>query len=61
MEKVFEIYMKTTPERLWQAITDPDLRRKYNFGMRASVGLHPRFPIPRAVGPEGDDFRGRES
>src|SRR4029077_10116547 len=22
MEKVFEIYIKTTPERLWQAITD---------------------------------------
>jgi len=33
MEKVFEIYIKTTPERLWQAITDPELRRKYNFGV----------------------------
>ena len=33
MEKVFEIYIKTTPERLWQAITDKDLRRKYNFGV----------------------------
>src|ERR1700727_3170617 len=22
MEKIFEIYIKTTPERLWQAITD---------------------------------------
>src|SRR3954447_9563147 len=33
MEKVFEIYIKTTPERLWEAITDPELRRKYNFGM----------------------------
>jgi uncharacterized protein YndB with AHSA1/START domain len=32
MEKVFEIYIKTTPERLWEAITDPDLRSKYNFG-----------------------------
>jgi uncharacterized protein YndB with AHSA1/START domain len=32
MEKVFEIYIKTTPERLWQAITDPEMRRKYNFG-----------------------------
>ena len=26
MEKVFEIYIKTTPERLWEAITDPELR-----------------------------------
>ena len=33
MEKVFEIYIKTTPERLWEAITNPDLRRKYNFGV----------------------------
>jgi uncharacterized protein YndB with AHSA1/START domain len=32
MEKVFEIYIKTTPERLWEAITDPKLRAKYNFG-----------------------------
>src|SRR5687768_8334411 len=32
MEKVFEIYIKTTPERLWEAITNPDLRRKYSFG-----------------------------
>ena len=33
MEKVFEIYIKTTPERLWEAITDPEQRAKYNFGM----------------------------
>ena len=32
MEKIFEIYIKTTPERLWQAITDPEMRRKYTFG-----------------------------
>ncbi|MFI5012147.1 MAG: ArsR/SmtB family transcription factor [Hyphomicrobiales bacterium] len=32
MMKVFEIYIKTTPERLWQAITDPEMRRKYTFG-----------------------------
>jgi uncharacterized protein YndB with AHSA1/START domain len=34
MEKVFEIYIKTTPERLWEAITDPEMRSKYNFGAR---------------------------
>jgi uncharacterized protein YndB with AHSA1/START domain len=33
MEKVFEIYIKTTPERLWKAITDPEMRRKYTFGV----------------------------
>src|ERR1700743_261294 len=34
MEKVFEIYIKTTPERLWEAITDPDLRARYSFGVK---------------------------
>ncbi len=33
MEKVFEIYIKTTPERLWEAITNTELRRKYSFGI----------------------------
>ena len=33
MEKVYEIYIKTTPERLWQAITEPALRAKYSFGV----------------------------
>ena len=32
MKRVFEIYIKTTPERLWEAITDPEQRAKYNFG-----------------------------
>jgi uncharacterized protein YndB with AHSA1/START domain len=30
---VFEIYIKTTPERLWEAITEPELRKEYNFGV----------------------------
>jgi uncharacterized protein YndB with AHSA1/START domain len=30
---VFEVYIKTTPERLWQAITDPEMRAKYSFGV----------------------------
>jgi uncharacterized protein YndB with AHSA1/START domain len=33
MEKVFEIYIKTTPERLWEAITDSEMRRQYSFGV----------------------------
>jgi uncharacterized protein YndB with AHSA1/START domain len=33
MEKVFEIYIKTTPDRLWEAITDPELRSRYTFGV----------------------------
>src|ERR671931_444184 len=32
-EKLLEIYIKTSPERLWEAITNSELRAKYNFGM----------------------------
>jgi uncharacterized protein YndB with AHSA1/START domain len=41
MEKVFEIYIRTTPERLWEAITDPDIRAKYNFGARINSDWTP--------------------
>jgi uncharacterized protein YndB with AHSA1/START domain/DNA-binding transcriptional ArsR family regulator len=41
MEKVYEIYIKTTPERLWEAITEPELRAKYNFGVRVSSDWTP--------------------
>jgi uncharacterized protein YndB with AHSA1/START domain/DNA-binding transcriptional ArsR family regulator len=50
MEKVFEIYIKTTPERLWQAITDPALRAKYTFGVgvysdwKPGSSYHSRVP-----------------
>jgi uncharacterized protein YndB with AHSA1/START domain/DNA-binding transcriptional ArsR family regulator len=41
MEKVFEIYIKTTPDRLWEAITDPEMRSKYNFGARQTSDWTP--------------------
>jgi uncharacterized protein YndB with AHSA1/START domain len=41
MEKVFEIYIRTTPERLWEAITDPEIRAKYNFGARVASDWTP--------------------
>src|SRR5689334_13453881 len=59
MEKVFEIYIKTTPERLWQAITDSEMRAKYNFGVAvksdwtpgsAYEGGSPASPTPILAG-----------
>jgi uncharacterized protein YndB with AHSA1/START domain len=41
MEKVFEIYIKTTPEKLWEAITDPELRSRYSFGVRTESAYTP--------------------
>jgi uncharacterized protein YndB with AHSA1/START domain len=61
MEKVFEIYIKTTPERLWKAITDPEMRSKYNFGARInsdfSAGSHYQQSTPdgRLLG-EGENL-----
>ncbi len=37
MEKIYEIYIKTTPERLWEAITDGDIRSKYQFGANVTA------------------------
>ena len=34
MEKVYEIYIRTTPERLWEAITSPETRARFQFGCR---------------------------
>jgi uncharacterized protein YndB with AHSA1/START domain len=41
MEKVFEIYIRTTPERLWEAITDSEIRATYQFGSRISSDWTP--------------------
>jgi uncharacterized protein YndB with AHSA1/START domain len=50
---VFEIYIKTTPERLWEAITDPELRAKYSFGVQTqsewSAGSGYRSGVPGVI------------
>jgi uncharacterized protein YndB with AHSA1/START domain len=62
MEKVFEIYIKTTPERLWEALTDGETRRKYNFGVEVSSdwtagsSYEGRHPMAPAVLIEGENL-----
>ena len=62
MEKVFEIYIKTTPERLWEAITDTELRRQYTFGVGVvsdwTPGSHYEGNHPMTAGPitEGENL-----
>ena len=41
MEKVFEIYIRTTPQRLWEAITDPTTRARYQFGAQIESSWTP--------------------
>jgi len=47
---VFETYIKTTPERLWEAITDPEIRSKYNFGARATAEWKPGARFEMSAG-----------
>ena len=58
MEKVYEIYIKTTPERLWEAITDPEIRAKYNFGAAIRSDWTPggrlEMAAPKAMGLLGE-------
>jgi uncharacterized protein YndB with AHSA1/START domain len=44
VEKIFEIYIKTTPERLWDAITNSEMRQKYNFGVGVNSSWTPGSP-----------------
>jgi uncharacterized protein YndB with AHSA1/START domain/DNA-binding transcriptional ArsR family regulator len=46
---VFEIYIKTTPERLWEAITDPGLRSRYSFGVETHSDWTPGSDYKAAV------------
>jgi uncharacterized protein YndB with AHSA1/START domain/DNA-binding transcriptional ArsR family regulator len=59
MRKVFEIYIKATPERLWEAMTDSAMRAKYNFGVGVTSdwspgssyrSFHPLWPDPLVEG-----------
>ncbi|WP_426572290.1 ArsR/SmtB family transcription factor [Aquihabitans sp. McL0605] len=58
MEKIYEIYIRTTPERLWDAITSPTERPKFMFGNSVdtdwSVGSTVTMTNPKAPGPLGD-------
>ena len=60
MEKVFEIYIKTTPERLWEAITDSELRRQYSFGVGVTSDWTPGSRY-EAVHPRGGNIAAGEN
>ena len=32
--RIYQIYIQTTPEKLWQSLTDPDLTQNYYYGTR---------------------------
>jgi uncharacterized protein YndB with AHSA1/START domain/DNA-binding transcriptional ArsR family regulator len=46
---VFEVFIKTTPERLWEAITDPEQRKQYSFGVETHSDWTPGSRYTAAV------------
>ncbi|HYQ79411.1 MAG TPA: SRPBCC family protein [Solirubrobacterales bacterium] len=46
---VFEIYIKTTPERLWEAITSEEMRARYSFGVGTASDWTPGSEYKAAV------------
>jgi uncharacterized protein YndB with AHSA1/START domain len=57
MTKVYEIYIKTTPERLWEAITDTETRSKYQFGALTTSDWTPGSRVTMSH-PNGRDLLG---
>jgi uncharacterized protein YndB with AHSA1/START domain len=41
---VFQIFIRTTPEKLWQAVTDGDFTQHYYFGTRVESTWQPGAP-----------------
>jgi uncharacterized protein YndB with AHSA1/START domain len=39
--QVYAVFIKATPEQIWQGITDPDFTQKYFYGSRAKFDLRP--------------------
>lgn len=57
---VFEVFIKTTPERLWKAITDPAERAKYSFGVETHSDYSPGSRY-HASSPGGIDIASGEN
>src|ERR1700744_2127955 len=56
----FEIFIKTSPERLWEAITDSEMRKRYSFGVGTESDWTARSGAPSAV-PRRADIAGGEN
>ena len=50
--QVYQLYIRATPEQIWEAITNPDLTAKYFFGGRIELVDGRR----RAYGPDGSSW-----
>jgi len=52
--QVYQLFIKATPEQVWQAIVDPDLTSKYFYGSRITVTPEGRV----STSPDGSESWG---
>ncbi|WP_425953364.1 SRPBCC family protein [Xylanimonas sp. McL0601] len=50
---VFQIYIKASPEQVWQGITETEFRRQYFYGSTFESTLEPGSPL-RSHSPDGE-------
>ena len=51
-KQIYQIYIRATPEQVWDAITRPEFTSKYFFGSRVETTAAPGSPI-KHVAPDG--------
>jgi len=47
VRQVYEVYIRTTPEKLWQALTDSEMTKQYFFGTAVETSWKPGTPFNR--------------
>ena len=52
--QIYQVFIKTTPEAIWEAITDPEFTTKYFYGARIEVTPERR----RTFAPDGGESWG---
>jgi len=55
--QVYRVFIKATPERVWEAITNPDFTEKYFYGVR--IDTKPELRVTHAY--DGSDTYGEDS
>jgi uncharacterized protein YndB with AHSA1/START domain len=52
-DHIYQVYIQTTPERLWQAITDPAFTERYYYGTRVKSDWQAGSPLTYAYADGG--------
>jgi hypothetical protein len=47
--QVYQVFIRATPEAIWEAITDPEFTQRYFYGMRIEVTPERRRTLRRTT------------